>query len=140
MNAPATALGTLNRVVVASLDGARWKGHICNFSPLKDSFDLLPVENPLHSRGSKLELKNLKAIFFVKDHTGNAAYKPDPAADASKHGRRIEAEFPDGEKIRGVTEAYNPQKPGFFMFPLDEKDNNVRIFVINRNVRKIKFL
>lgn len=140
MNTPGASLGNLNRVVVACMDGARLKGHIYNFSPLKDSFDLLPVENPLQSRGCRVELKNLKAIFFVRDHTGNPAYKADPGAGCRHHGRRIQADFADGESIQGMTEAYNPQKPGFFMFPMDENGNNVRIFVINRNVRKVRIL
>jgi hypothetical protein len=37
-----------------------------------------------------------------------------------------------------VTEAYNPQKPGFFMFPADLECNNERIFVINRNVSEVR--
>ena len=35
--------------------------------------------------------------------------------------------------------AYNAQKlGGFFMYPLDAKSNNLRIFVINKNVRHVK--
>jgi hypothetical protein len=58
-------------------------------------------------------------------------------ADKVKHGRRIAVTFQDGEELSGTTEAYNPQKLGFFMFPLDPNSNNLRIFVINNNVRQI---
>jgi len=48
--------------------------------------------------------------------------------------------FRDGEKLVGTSEAYNPQKLGFFLFPADGKSNNSRIFIVNKNVQKVKFL
>jgi len=48
--------------------------------------------------------------------------------------------FSDGEKLVGKTEGYNPQKLGFFVFPADPKSNNLRIFVITKNARFIRFL
>jgi len=39
-----------------------------------------------------------------------------------------------------TTEAYDPQELGFFLFPADQKSNNLRIFIVNRNVVQIKFL
>jgi hypothetical protein len=45
-----------------------------------------------------------------------------------------------GEKVVGTSEAYNPQKVGFFLFPADGKSNNSRIFIVNKNVQKVKFL
>ena len=53
---------------------------------------------------------------------------------------KIEILFKDGEKLVGRSEAYNPQKPGFFLFPADPKSNNVRIFIVNKNVHKVNFI
>ena len=60
--------------------------------------------------------------------------------DGQRHGRRIEILFKDGEKLVGTSEAYNPEKAGFFLFPADPKSNNVRIFIVNKNVHKVNFI
>ncbi len=130
----------LNKVVVAYLDGRRLKGYVYDFSALKDSFTLLPQENPLQEKGKRVEMKDLKAVFFVKDFQGTPGYHEDPSADAQLHGRKIEVTCRDGEKLVGKTEGFNPQKIGFFMFPADPKSNNLRIFVINRNSLQAHFV
>ncbi len=128
----------MNRAVVAFLDGRRLKGYIFNFSSLKEMFRLFPNEPPGQSAGSDILLKDLKAIFFVKDFVGNPDRTATPEEEKPKHGRKIAVTFKDGEQLPGTTEAYNPQKLGFFMFPLDENSNNIRVFVINKNVREVK--
>jgi hypothetical protein len=135
---PPISAGKMNRAVVAFLDGQRLKGYILNFSPLKDSFKLFPNEPTQKQPGSDIFIKDLKAIFFVKDFAGNPDYKKAPRDDGPKHGRKIGVTFKDGEELSGTTEAYNLQKLGFFMFPLGKDGNNLRVFVINRNVRQVK--
>lgn len=128
----------INRVVVAFLDGRRLKGYLYNFSALKESFRLFPNAVEDQKSGSEVLMRDLKAVFFVRDFEGDRDYKELPSADAVKHGRKVTVIFQDGEEVSGATEAYNPQKLGFFMFPLDPKGNNLRIFVVNKNVREIK--
>jgi small nuclear ribonucleoprotein (snRNP)-like protein len=140
VSASPTNLGQLNKVVVAFVDGRRLKGFLYNFSALKDSFDLLPQENPVQSRGERIELNAVKAIFFVKDFTGNRDRSRTASGDSKAHGRKIEVQCHDGETMVGTTEGYNPQKLGFFMFPASEDDNNIRAFVINKNVVKTRWL
>ena len=135
---PAT-LSRLNKVVLACLDGRRIKGYVYDFSALKDFLNLLPQENPLQEHATRVELKDLKAVFFVKDFIGNSQYREDPRAESSMHGRKIEVTFHDGETILGKTEGYNPQKLGFFVFPGDPQSNNIRIFVVSKNARNIHF-
>ena len=129
----------MTKVVVAYLDGRRVKGYVNDFSALKESFNLIPQEDPLHEKGTPVEMSNLKAVFFVKDFMGNSEYHEDPFADSPAHGRKIEVTFRDGEKMLGKTEGYNPQKLGFFMIPGDVKSNNERIFVINKNAQQVRF-
>jgi hypothetical protein len=130
-----------SKVVVALLAGERLKGYVYDFSALKDAFNLSPEHDPLAGRATRVELKNVKAVFFVRDFAGNREHKPNASEAAPlQHGRKIEVTFADGEKLVGTTEAYNPQKPGFFMAPADSDCNNLRMFVINNNVRKVRFL
>jgi hypothetical protein len=138
MASPPIAADKMNRAVVAFLDGRRQKGYLLNFSALKENFRLFANEPVQQQSGSDIAMKDLKAIFFVKDFTGNPAHNEIPAEDAPKHGRKIVVTFKDGEELSGSTEAYNAQKLGFFMFPLAKNSNNLRIFVINKNIRHVK--
>lgn len=140
MATPARALGQLTKVVVGFLDKRRIKGYVYDFSALRESFNLLPPEDPFQGRGTKVEVKDLKAVFFVKDFAGKVLYQESLRPDAPAHGRKIEIVFRDGEKIAGRTEGYNPQKLGFFVFPDDPLSNNIRIFIVTRNTQQVRFL
>jgi hypothetical protein len=138
VQAPADLL--LNKVVVAYLDGRRARGCVYDFSPLKDVFRLLAESDLSLQKGAEINLKELKAVFFVKDFRGDSRYRESKKIEEAKPGRRIEVTFSDGEKIIGTTQAYNPKNKGFFVFPADSKSNSLRIFVVNWNVRDVKFL
>jgi hypothetical protein len=140
MGTPPRTLDHLNKVVVGFLNGERIKGYVYAFSALKESFNLLPQEDPLQGQGIKVEMRDLKALFFVWDFIGNPEYNESISAAGSLHGRIIEVTFRDGEKIIGRTEGYSPQRLGFFMFPADPKSNNIRIFVVNRNTRQVRLI
>jgi hypothetical protein len=70
----------------------------------------------------------LKALFFPRS-------APDESLDAPA-GSIISVEFADGEVIRGVAQ-YNPERNGFFLFPLD-RSKNERIFVVNSAIVSIE--
>ena len=76
---------------------------------------------------SEVPFTDLKAVFFPQSE-GKAAESHD--------GSRIAVEFADGEVIRG-TALYNPEKNGFFLFPLDRSKND-RIFVVNSAIVSIE--
>src|SRR3989442_7495893 len=59
------------------------------------------------------------------------------AVEGQRHGRRLEVTFQDDEKLVGTSEAYNPQKLGFFLFPADGKSNNSRIFIVDRKSTRL---
>jgi hypothetical protein len=130
----------LNKVVVAYLDGRRSRGCVYDFSPLKDVFRLVGEGDVAQQKGAEIDLKDLKALFFVKDFRGDSRYRESKKIDDGKPGRKIEVTFSDGEKIVGTTQGYNPKSKGFFVFPADAKSNSMRIFVVNWNVRDVKFL
>ena len=138
MSSPPISVEKMNRAVVAFLDGRRLKGYIFNFSALKESFRLFSDGPPGQQSGTDILMKDLKAIFFVKDFAGNPEYATSPGGDAPKHGRKVLVTFLDGEELSGATEGYNPQKLGFFLFPHDQNGNNLRVFVVNKNARRVK--
>jgi hypothetical protein len=129
------------KVVVACLDGRRLRGYTNDFSPVRDLFFLFPegIDFKPGDRGTPIRIAELKALFFVKDFTGDPAYKEISGASPLP-GKRIEVIFSDGEKLIGSSVAYNPKSLGFFMQPADPAGNNERIFVVNRNVKEAKAL
>jgi hypothetical protein len=139
MPEPANPADNRSRVVVAYLDGRRLKGYVYNFSPFNVRFRLFPLEEAPQSRGIDVQLKELKAVFIVRDFAGNPGYKESQRVDPSRVGRRIEVILADGEKIIGTTDAYNPQKPGFYVSPADLESNTLRAFVIKKNAKHIRF-
>ena len=140
MGEPALTSPQLNKVVVAFLNGTRLKGYAYDFSAVKDTFNLRPQDEPLQGLGTKVEMKDLKAVFFVRDFNGGPPPFGSLHAEGSMHGRKIEVTFTDGEKLQGRTEGYNPQRLGFFMFPVDSGSNNLRIFVITKNTRQVRLV
>ena len=128
-----------SKLVVACLDGRRLKGYVFNFSPLRERFRLFPNANSPLEAGTDFELADLKALFFVKDFAGNPHYKEQYNPNGER-GRKLEVTFKDGEKVIGTTEAWSPQKLGFFLFPADAMTNNLRIFVVNRNAAQVRLL
>jgi hypothetical protein len=85
--------------------------------------------------GGKVEsvpLEDLKAIFFVRDYSGNPDYKAHGnfVPGSPKAGQAIKVTFEDGEVLSGKVINLAEDRPGFFMFPADPKDNNERVFVV----------
>ena len=129
-----------NKVVVALVDNRRIKGFVYNFSPIRETFSVFPTESAQKTEAKDIRLKDVKAVFFVKDFMGNSARNDVQSPEQLRRGRKMEIVFRDGERMIGTTEAYHPQKPGFFMFPADADGNNARVFVVNANLRSVKFL
>jgi hypothetical protein len=75
-----------------------------------------------------LPFSALKALFFPRNEHEEAIEPPS--------GSTIAVEFADGEVIRGVAH-YNPERNGFFLFPLDRSKND-RIFVVNSAIVSIE--
>lgn len=94
---------------------------------------------------STFPLKNLKAIFFVKEFNGDPAY--DEVLFLRKEKPRpwlwVHIEFEDGEKIEGKIknseEIINGSK-GFFIWISDEYANSESVFVVKGSIRKFKIM
>jgi small nuclear ribonucleoprotein (snRNP)-like protein len=127
-----------SKVVVACLDGRRLKGHLHNLSTAINFFRLYPEEDSPENAGTEIKFEEIKAVFFVKDIDGDPKRHDSYEAHPHQHGRPLEVTFKDGEKIRGVSETFHREKVGFFLFPADPNGNNVRIFVVNRNIASVE--
>jgi len=125
-----------NTVVARYLDGRTVKGRSLNVDPTKPSFHVRTETGPI-----EVALKDLKALFFVKDTAGDAAHNeamdPTPGDPRLVGGKPIEVEFKDGERIVGATNRFPPNKPFFFMVPVDPKSNNIRILVNRAAAKRI---
>ena len=130
-----------NKIVVKFKDGKIIKGWTTNFGRNKEIFHLHPLEE--YSKDIlEIEMSSLKAVFFVKDYKGNKDYKKVRTFDGAPKGipsqRKIIIIFKDGENFYGTAHSYNPERKGFFVYPIDLKDNNDRVFVINPAVNSVK--
>ncbi len=130
------------KVVVRYADGKVIKGYTQDFFPNKDRFHLQPHQKSSGQDTQQILVKDLKAIFFVKDFGGNPTYdERRQFGDGDKtQGRKMEILFKDGEKLVGSTLGYEPNRPGFFIHPADDKSNNIRVFVVQAAVNNVRNL
>ena len=131
-----------NRVVVRYLDGRVLKGQTADFLPTKPVFHVIPTGQPGTSFPIlEVRIPELKAVFFVKDFAGDAAYNEAKAFDEGvrAQGRRVQVEFKDGEVLVGTTMGYQPDRLGFFLVPVDSKSNNDRCFIVMTAAKAVSF-
>lgn len=130
-----------SKVVVKFQDGKIIKGWTADFAPNKKIVHLHTLKD-YGDTVIEIKLSLLKAVFFVKDFIGNKNYKKVRTFEGQPKGtpseRKIIVNFKDGEKIYGTCHSYNPKRQGFFVYPIDPKDNNERIFVIASAIESVK--
>lgn len=90
----------------------------------------------------EVDLRQVKALFFVKDLEGQPGYDEVHEAaqgDQRLRGtRRVEIEFSDGERLGGLMNRFPPIGPFFFILPLDQQSNNIRILVNREAVSEMR--
>lgn len=131
-----------SKIVVRYLDGKVLKGTTQNFFPNKPNFHVLPQHPQLSKEPVEITVSDLKAVFFVRDFIGNKFYKERKqlSSDEKPQGRLIEVTCKDGEVIVGSTTGYDPKRPGFLIFPVDQKSNNIKAYIVSNAVSKVRFL
>ncbi|MBI5837195.1 MAG: hypothetical protein HZB25_08115 [Candidatus Eisenbacteria bacterium] len=127
-----------NFVVARHADGRVVKG---------TSMDVDPSRPVCHVRTPEgvtvdVRLADLKALFFVKDLSGNAKYtdatRPDPADARLRGARTIRVTFEDGETIVGITHHFPPTRAYYFVLPLDAASNNIRVLINASRVKGVQ--
>jgi hypothetical protein len=101
------------------------------------SLDVDPTRPVCHIRTDsgmeKVRLADTKALFFVRDLTGNAGRDdlkdPLPGDVRAKGAARVDIVFKDGERIPAFTNRYPPRGAFYFVVPVDPASNNTRVLV-----------
>jgi hypothetical protein len=127
-----------NKVVAHLLGGRLLKGTTRDFFPNRPLFHVAPSDgtNPIAVR-----CKQVKAVFFVKDFSGDGMRKDlrgflaGPSETAQ--GKKLAVRFKDGEFLCGYSLVYSPEREGFFMFPADNGSNNLRIYVVMSSTAEV---
>jgi len=131
-----------NKIVVRYQDGRVLKGYTVDFLPTRDLFHLVPRDALAGSQNQKIDVRECKALFFVKDFAGNPQYKDKQefGPNNAVSGRKIKVLFKDRELLIGTTQGYQPGRPGFFFYPADPQSNIERCFVVSAPTQEVSFL
>jgi hypothetical protein len=127
------------RIVARYRNGTVRKGTSQDFTPSRPTFHIQPEEG---GPPQVVPIRDLKALFFVKDLQGNA-HREDfvgflKSPMETSQGKKIAVLFQDGELICGHTLTWTPGRDGFFMVPSDPAGNNIRIYVVAASALMIK--
>ena len=130
-----------NLVVARYRDGRVIKGTTYDFGPQKKGFHVVPLGEE-GRKVSEVLFSDLKAVFFVKSLEGKQDHPlitKDVSEEKAEPGSQMKVKitFPDGETLAGTTQGYTLEREGFFIVPLEEDSNNLRIFVISKAVKDV---
>ena len=132
------------KAVVKYQNGEIIKGWVEEFKPERESFILFPLIEFSEEERMEIKFSSLKAVFFVKDFIGNKDYKKVRTFNidikVTPSQRKLIVNFKDGEHLYGTSHGYGRYKVGFFIYPIDPKDNSERIFVIRKAIEKIHLM
>jgi hypothetical protein len=119
-----------NKIVARYRDGRTVKGASMDIDPGRP---VCHVRTPENGKTVEVRLKDLKALFFVRslegDSTRDESRTPDPRDPRSRGSKLITLMFEDGEVMVGLTNRYPPNRPFFFILPIDPGSNNLRMLV-----------
>ena len=132
------------KVVVKYQNGEIVKGWIEYFRPDRKSFILFPLIEYSEEERMEINFNSLKAVFFVRDFIGDKDYKKVRTFNVdlkiTPSQRKLIVNFKDGEHLYGTSHSYGRYKVGFFVYPIDPKDNSDRIFVIHKATESVRLM
>jgi len=132
------------KAVARYQNGEIIKGWVEDFRPDRDFFILYPLIEYSEEERMEIKFSSLKAVFFVKDFIGDKNYKKVSTFNfdlkITPSQRKLIVNFKDGEHLYGTSHSYGRYKVGFFMYPVDPKDNSERIFVVNSAVESVHLM
>jgi hypothetical protein len=118
-----------NKIVARYKDGRTVKGISLDLDPGRPDCHVRTPEG----KTVEVQLKDLKALFFVRSLEGDSTRDenriPDPQDVRNRGSKLISLTFEDGEVMVGLTIRYPPNRPFFYILPVDPKSNNVRLLV-----------
>lgn len=131
-----------NRIVARYADGRMVKGSTIDFVPTKAVFHVSDATAGPGGTPLRIQVAELKAVFFVKDLVGDRSHTVRNDFDTGRavSGRKIKVVFKDGETLVGTTQGYQADRPGFFMVPADADGNIERCFVVAAATQSVVLL
>ena len=137
---PSVLLSEPIKVALHYLDGQVLKGSAHDFHPSKPHFHFFPADVGPSGKPIQVHVKDLKAVAFIKDLVGDDLLdEPQKVVEGKQPpGRKVEVVFADGSVLVGLTMAYDPRRPGFFVVPLDPHSNTSRVFVLSHAVSEVR--
>ena len=132
------------KAVVKYQNGEIIKGWVEEFKPEQESFILYPLIEYSEEERMEIDFNSLKAVFFVKNFIGNKDYKKVRTFNVdlkiTPSQRKLIVNFKDGEHLYGTSHNYGRYKVGFFVYPIDPKNNNERIFAVNEAIESVHLM
>jgi hypothetical protein len=126
------------KVVARYADGRLAKGYTFDFSPSQSRFHVFPQPSA-SGPSTQVLVRELKAIFFVRDLIGNPARQDGqkfPSGETAA-GSHVEVRFGDGEVMVGTADSPTTDPVGFFLIPADHESNNLRVYVVAAATRAV---
>lgn len=118
------------KVVVHFTNGALIRGFAGEYAALDDRLHLASYTEPgMHVT---VDLRDVKAVYFVKDFFGDPAHQEKNGFEKTPLGKSglMLVEFKDGEKLWGYPDLPASRgEIGFVMRPADMSGNNESVFV-----------
>jgi len=140
----------MEKTVTRLVNGQTLKGDLLVFSPEGNE---VVVKERGTERSHRVDISDVKAVFFVKTFEGDNEYREKKSYGLTKtKGQRIFVKFKDGESLVGFLEGEVPWKKGFFLskqdgglkgfflLPVDEDTNNDRVFVVSSSVEDLTII
>jgi len=132
------------KAVVKYQNGEIIKGWVEDLRPDRESFILYPLIEYSEEESLEIKFSSLKAVFFVKDFIGDKDYKKVRTFNVdlkiTPSQRKLIINFLDGEHLYGTSHSYGRYKVGFFVYPVDPKDNSERIFVVHKAIESVRLM
>ncbi|NOZ25450.1 MAG: hypothetical protein GXO94_05095 [Nitrospirae bacterium] len=135
------------KVVLRYKDGSVVKGSLRDFS---ETAKELSIEEYPSGNVLTVRVDLLKAIFFVRSFEGDPSYREVKRYGISREkGRKVYVRFKDKESLLGYLDGElpwqkgfflsrtNKDSTGFFLVPVDEGCNNIKIFVVGSAIDDI---
>jgi len=126
------------KVVARYADGRIVKGYTFDFGASESRFHVF-AQPTASGPSTPVLVRDLKAVFFVRDLVGNPARHDDqkfPPGTMTVE-RHVEVRFRDGEVMLGTADSPITDPQGFFLTPADPGSNNLRAYVVIAATRGI---
>lgn len=141
------------KVVAHRHDGSLVKGYLDAPAPTLESLfarshepfpELLLLRDAAGSTNQRVNIAELKAVFFVKEFDGSKHYNEVKifANIPLIQGIWVQVRFKDGEYLEGVVHnsIHHLVEKGFFMKPPDPESNNEMVYVLKSSVTEYRVL